>query len=154
MRHLLITTLAIGAIGLSGPAAANGFNLPPLTLTPIGTYESGIFDESAAEIVAFDPRTDRAFVVNANDATVDVLDISNPSNPVKVDSIDVTQAGASLGAANSVAVARGILAVAIERDPKQAEGIVAFYDTNSLALLGTADVGALPDMLTFTVDGK
>ncbi|MGB5621742.1 MAG: choice-of-anchor I family protein [Gammaproteobacteria bacterium] len=154
MRHLLITTLAVGAIGFSGPAAANGFNLPPLTLTPIGTYESGIFDESAAEIVAFDPRTDRAFVVNANDATVDVLDLSDPSNPVKADSIDVTQAGASLGAANSVAVARGILAVAIERDPKQADGIVAFYATNSLALLGTADVGALPDMLTFTADGN
>lgn len=154
MRHLLITTLAIGATAFSALAAAKGSNLPPLTLTPIGTYESGIFDESAAEIVAFDPRTDRAFVVNANDATVDVLDISDPSNPVKDASIDVTLAGNSLGAANSVAVARGILAVAIERDPAQENGIVAFYDTGSLALLGTVDVGALPDMLTFTADGK
>ncbi|WP_224410792.1 choice-of-anchor I family protein [Oscillatoria salina] len=52
-----------------------------ITLTPIGTYATGIFDEGAAEIPAYDPETQRLFVVNANSATVDIIDISNPSNP-------------------------------------------------------------------------
>jgi hypothetical protein len=60
----------------------------------------------------------------------------------------------TLGSANSVAVAGGILAVAIEADPKTDPGLVAFYDSESLELLGSVTVGALPDMLTFTPDGS
>lgn len=154
MRASLSLCLALVA-GLAAPTAdAFWWGKPRLTLTPIGSYESGVFDESAAEIVAFDPRTDQVFVVNANDATVDVLDIRDPSQPVLVDSIDITQAGASLGAANSVAISGNLLAVAVERDPKQDLGLVAFYDTRTFSLLGTVDAGALPDMLTFTPDGR
>ncbi|MEM9173086.1 MAG: hypothetical protein AAGA84_10315 [Pseudomonadota bacterium] len=132
-------------------AAALAFVAAPLatagtvTLEPIGTYASNVFDESAAEIVAHDPKTQRLFVVNANDATIDVLDIGDPSAPALVTSIDVGEAGTTLGAANSVAVSKGVLAVAIEADPKQDPGIVAFYDTADLALLGTVGVGALPE---------
>jgi len=154
MRASLALSLALLA-GLAAPAAdASWWSKPTLTLEPIGTYESGLFDEGAAEIVAFDPRTDRVFVVNANDATVDVLDIRDPSNPALVGSIDVTQAGSSLGAANSVAISGNLLAVAVERDPVQENGLVAFYDTRTFALLGTVTVGALPDMVTFTPDGR
>ena len=138
---------------LSAQACASWLE-PQLELQPIGTYASGVFDDSAAEIVAFDASTDRVFVVNANQATVDVLDISNPALPVRIASIDVTTAADSLGSANSVDVDDGLLAVAVERAPKQANGIVAFYDTDTLALLGTVEVGALPDMLIFTPDGR
>ena len=127
---------------------------PAYQLDPIGTYNSGIFDESAAEIVAYDAATQRAFVVNANDASVDVLDIREPTEPKKIASIDVTLAGPSLGNANSVAVNSGLLAVAVESDPKQDDGLVAFYSTDSLALLGTVPAGALPDMLAFTPSGR
>ena len=134
---------------------ANALDLDlQFSLNPIGTYASGKFDESAAEIVAFDPQTKRVFVVNALDASVDVLDVTNPANPIKVAAIDAKAAGVSLGAANSVAVYDGLLAVAIERSPKQVDGIVAFYSTSTLELLRTVDVGALPDMLVFTPDGK
>ncbi|MEL7538705.1 MAG: choice-of-anchor I family protein [Pseudomonadota bacterium] len=144
----------LAALVLLAPLSVHAWFQPQLTLTPIGTYESGIFDDSAAEIVAYDPRTRRVFVVNAGLATVDVLDIRDPSNPTLIESIDVTAAADSLGEANSIDVSRGILAVAIARDPEQLNGIVAFYDTRSLTLLGTVDVGALPDMLTFTDNGK
>jgi len=144
---ILIVSLAAGI------ASAGDFE-PQIELKPIGTYASGIFGESAAEVVAYDAYTRRAFVVNAVASAVDVLDISNPTNPVKIDSIDVTAAGSSLGAANSVSVSRGRLAVAVERNPKQDNGIVAFYSTRSLALLGTVEVGALPDMVTFTPNGR
>jgi len=149
MRNLVIFSAAM----LAATQSSAGLPEPQFELTPIGTYASGIFAEGSAEIVAFDPATKRAFVVNAVAATVDVLDFRNPAAPSKQTSIDVTLAADSLGAANSVDVQGGILAVAIERDPKQSNGIVAFYDTKSLALLGTADVGALPDMLAFTPNG-
>ena len=146
-------TTAVFALLVVTPIHAGHFE-PKIELTPIGTYSSGIFDESAAEIVAYDRSTRRVFVVNANDATVDVLDVSDPTNPVKVATIDVTAAAESLGAANSLDVSRGILAVAVERDPQQANGIVSFYNTRTLALLGVVEVGALPDMLMFTPNGK
>lgn len=149
----LAALLGSAALLAHTPASAGWFE-PTFTLEALGTYESGVFDESAAEIVAYDPRTRRAFVVNANDQTVDVLDISDPTEPTLVTAINVSDAADSLGAANSVAIARGILAVAIERDPSQMNGVVAFYDTDTLSLLNTVEVGALPDMVTFTPDGK
>ena len=127
---LVTTAVAIAQVGVAQAAQ-------PFELNPIGTYASGVFDASAAEIVAYDQRTQRAFVVNAQNSTVDVLDVSDPTAPYKIDSIDVTAAAPMLGAANSVDVAKGLLAVAVERVPKQANGIVAFYDTSTLALLGT-----------------
>ncbi|MGH7891789.1 MAG: hypothetical protein ACREN0_05925, partial [Thermodesulfobacteriota bacterium] len=44
-----------------------------ISLTPIGTYETGVFEDGAAEIVAFDPSTDTVFVINANASVVDVI---------------------------------------------------------------------------------
>lgn len=122
-----------------------------MTLTELGQYSSGIFDRGGAEIVAHDPRMQRLFVVNAGDSVVDVLDIYDPSNPIKLGSINASDLGA---AANSVAVSRGVVAVAIEAPNKQNNGLVAFYDAKDLSLLNTVEVGALPDMLTFTPDGK
>ena len=70
--------------------------------------------------------------------------------------IDVTRASdtIALGNANSVDSMDGILAVAIENDDKQANGIVAFYDTETYELLNTVEVGALPDMVKFTPNGR
>jgi hypothetical protein len=48
----------------------------------------------------------------------------------------------------------GLLAVAVEADPKQDDGYVAFYSTFSLKLLGVAPAGALPDMVVFSDDGR
>jgi hypothetical protein len=115
-----------------------------------------LFDQGASEIVTYDAATGRLFAVNAAARVVDVLDITDPAAIELVESIDVAAADPSrpLGAANSVAVHAGYLAVAIEADPKTDPGIVAFYDTDTLELLATVEVGALPDMLTFTPDGK
>lgn len=152
-RALLFTATVLASSHLSAGGFYPSF-YPTVELNVLGSYQSGVFDEGAAEIVSYDPFTRRAFVVNANDATVDVLDVRNPAQPTKIDSIDVTNVVDSLGAANSVDTSRGILAVAVERDPKQANGIVAFYSTYSLALLGYVEVGALPDMVKFTPNGK
>ncbi len=139
-----IQNLAFRADGVIDPAQEPG------ALSPLGTYKTGIYDASAAEIVAYDPATQRLFVVNANTPSVEVLDISNPSRPTKLFDIDPSAYGA---AANSVAVANGIVAVAIESAVKTDPGQVVFFDTNG-NFLNSVTVGALPDMLTFTPDGR
>lgn len=122
-----------------------------ISISPIGTYESGIFDESAAEISAFDRRSNRLFVTNANDNTLDVLDISDPNNPSLSFTIDLSPYGA---APNSVAVKKpGIVAVAVENEDTQAPGSVVFFD-NEGSFLNELTVGALPDMLTFSPNGN
>ncbi len=126
---------------------------PAINLTPIGTYATGQYDQSAAEIPAYDPVTKRLFVVNAQKGKVDVLDASNPTNPTLITSIDVT----AFGLPNSVAIRDGLVAIAVENIDKQAKGQVLFYATNSQDFatpLKALEVGALPDMLTFSPDGK
>ncbi|MGF2734192.1 choice-of-anchor I family protein [Marinobacter sp. DUT-1] len=124
-----------------------------LQLNVLGSYRpmGNVFDESAAEIVAYDKRNQRLFVVNANASTVDVIDIRDPANPRRVHTIDATVKGAS---ANSVAVDGNLVAVAIEAEVKQDNGKVVFYDATRLNKLGEVEVGALPDMVTFTRDGQ
>ena len=124
--------------------------LAQINLQPLGTYQSGLFDESAAEIVAHDPNTQRLYVVNANSGNIDVLDINNPANPTLLSQIDVSPYG---DGANSVAVYNGIVAVAVQADPAQAPGAAVFFNTDG-EFISAVTVGALPDMLTFTSDGQ
>jgi hypothetical protein len=141
------------ALGLA--LATNAQALPmkksSLSMEVIGQYQTGVFDDGAAEIVAHDVLNQRIFVINAGAATVDVLDINDPKNPQKMGEIDVTSLGDGI---NSVAVYKHLVAVAIESDPKQAPGKVAFYDATDLNLINHVEVGALPDMVTFTPNGR
>jgi hypothetical protein len=153
MRLFLTLVLAVSTGTLS---YAGGDRTPKIHLLPIGTYETGTFDEGAAEIVAHDPGTQRLFVINADAGTVDVLDISDPSDPQKVDEIDVVISEVD-GGPNSVDVKNGIVAVAVGADYKQSPGTVQFYDAASDAFdepINTVPVGALPDMVTFTPNGS
>lgn len=140
-----------GTDGKDGATGAPGVSQTLIELNTLGTYASGTFDESAAEIVAHDPANQRLFVINANNSTVDVLDINDPETPNLLDTIDATAEG---GAANSVAVFGDLLAVAIEATVKQDNGKVVFYNTTDLNKIGEVTVGALPDMVAFTRDGQ
>ncbi|HMB91282.1 MAG TPA: choice-of-anchor I family protein, partial [Rhodothermales bacterium] len=132
------------------------FSLPHFVLAQNGTalellgrYETGLFDEGAAEIVAYDAPTQRLFFVNAESNDVVVLDISDPANPIEVFTLDPSDYG---NEANSVAISNGLVAVAVEADPSQDPGQVVFYDTDGNAL-AHYPVGALPDAVVFTPDG-
>ena len=146
-RFLALVCLTF-AIGCS-PATVTAASAGAIELRPVGQFNSGISDDGATEIAAYDPATARLFVVNASQRTVDILDLSKPWEPVRAATLDVTPYGAS---ANSVAVRDGVVAVAVEADPKQAPGHVVFFATSG-QFLGSVQVGALPDMLTFTPDG-
>lgn len=124
-----------------------------ITLEQIGRFETGVFGESAAEIVAYDRESEQLYVVNAKDKTVDILDISDPTSPQLVGVIVVSDDLPLSGGVNSVAVRNGLVAVAVENVARQSPGWAAFYDTNG-NFLHHVQVGALPDMITFTPNGK
>ncbi len=109
----------------------------------------GGFTGSGSEISAYDSATKRLFIISGS-TLLDVLDLSNPSNPTLVRRLDVSAYG---GGANSVAISNGLVAVAVQATPATDPGTVVFFDANS-NFLGQVTVGALPDMLTFTPDGK
>ncbi|MDY6938317.1 MAG: choice-of-anchor I family protein [Cyanobacteriota bacterium] len=121
-----------------------------IQLKPIGRYETGLFDEGAAEISAYDPVSTQLFVINGFNKNIDVLDLSDPENPTKVSEIDISAFGDGI---NSIAIKNGILAAAIEPEDSTQPGTVAFFDTAGNSL-GSATVGVVPDMVTFTPDGS
>jgi hypothetical protein len=130
-----------------------------LFLGLIGRYSTNLFDAGGAEIPAFDPASKRLFVTNAGPSAVDVLDISDPAAPTLVTSINCSPfgGGGPGGAPNSVAVHNGLLAIAVQNATKTNPGEVVFFDAGAAgfgAPLKTVTVGALPDMLCFTPDGK
>ncbi|MGS2764337.1 choice-of-anchor I family protein [Sinomicrobium sp. M5D2P9] len=102
------------------------------------------------EITAFDPVTNKIFTINPDNDEVMVHDISDPSSPVKETSIQV----GSIGTPNSVSVYGGRLAVAVEAPNKQDKGSVLVYNTDTREQEEAFTVGALPDMVIFSPDGK
>ncbi|PRZ08287.1 chitinase A-like protein [Isoptericola sp. CG 20/1183] len=142
-------------VGTSAEGAA-------IDLRALGSYETGLFDESGAEIVAYHGGSQRLFSVNAHAGEVTVLDVADPAAPTKLFALQTTGVAADDGStvpagavANSVAVrADGLVAVAVESDPKTDAGWVVFFDAAADgSALGAVRVGALPDMVTFTPDG-
>lgn len=121
-----------------------------IILDPVATYSTGIFDDSGAEILAHDPISQNVYFSNAADNTLGILNINDPANPTLVNEIDMNNFG---GGINSVAVANGIIAVALEADVKQDPGKVILLDVAG-NLLKELPAGSLPDMLTFSPDGN
>ena len=122
-----------------------------IEISQLGRYDAGVFGASAAEIVAYDPATQRVFVVNANRAAVEVLDINDPANPTLLGTLQSQVRGAT---ANSVSVKNGLVAIAVEAANTQAPGTIEFYNATDLTFQGSVPVGALPDMVIFTPDGN
>ncbi len=148
-RPLCLGASLAGGLCLSTTASALGFDL-------LGTFETGVFDESAAEIVAFDPATNRMFVVNGDAGAIDVLQLDpvTPGAPTFLGTLDLGG-----GAPNSVAVDAGVVVAAVAADPETDPGRVVFFNADvdlasPVVPLAEVTVGALPDMVTFTPDGS
>ena len=105
--------------------------------------------EGASEISAYDTTSKKLFIVNVEKKEISVYDISNLESPVKKNSISLAS-----GTPNSVSVHSGKLAIALEDNVKQNNGKIVVYNTESQTLEHTFTVGALPDMVTFSKNGK
>jgi hypothetical protein len=156
MRYFLVSVLVLSLAACQKEVPKN--EEPPYELIneDLGTYAEissiNLGGAGAAEITAFDPSTSRLFAVNNGSINkIDVLDMTNPAAIRVVGSILVTAYG---GYVNSVAVSDGKVAAAIESLNKQSNGKVVVFDTKTLAEVKVIEVGALPDMVTYSPDGK
>ena len=135
----------------SGGTEEEIINENPSSFKEIGSLTIG--GTGAAEISAYDETTKRLFTVNNSGTNkIDVIDLSDPTKPTVLASIDLISYS---GAANSVAVYNGKLAVAMESTVnKQDAGKVVIFETSTYAFVKEVIVGALPDMITYSNDGK
>ncbi|MCV6596182.1 MAG: choice-of-anchor I family protein [Mangrovicoccus sp.] len=117
-------------------------------VTKIARGTTGIFDDSAAEIVSHE--NGRFYVSNSEDKTIDVYEQFGD----ELTEVDEISAEALGGAPNSVDVKNGIVAVAVEGAEDTENGMIKLFDATTLEELASFDaLGVLPDMLSFTKDG-
>ncbi|MDX2140326.1 MAG: choice-of-anchor I family protein [Chloroflexota bacterium] len=147
LQTRLSILLAIFAVALAiGPAAAQE---NALILEPLGTYATGAFDEAGAEEAVYDAASQRLFVVNGADNTIDILDISDPTAPMMVTQVELSEYGDGV---NNVAIQGGLIAAAVEAEAQDGAGAVVFMDAEG-TVLGSVEVGVQPDHVVFTPDG-
>jgi hypothetical protein len=145
-----ITALSTAVLGAFMAINAEALELE-LTHTKVWTYAHGVTTpDQVAEIPAFDSKTNTIWV-----AGIVGVDVLNAATGVLVGHIDVTP----YGAVNSVAIHDGLAALAVEaaNGDRRNPGSVLFFNTRTRSLTGGINqvtVGSLPDMLTFTPDGK
>lgn len=148
MKLLLHSTLFTIFIIFSTTAGTH----QKIKLNPIGNFRTGVYLDGASEIVAYDPLTKRVFSENAHEGAIDVISIQDPTNPTLLFSIDLSPYGKG---ANSVDVYNGILVAAVENVDKQDNGrLVLFRTYGNCPMIRQFEIGPLPDMTTFTPDGK
>lgn len=151
-------TLAAGATDLLVYVRDNDTPAPQpgrgLTATLLQSYQtavpfSGSTQINSAEIAAFDPSTRRLYVANSLGGTLDILSLSPTATLTAVASVNIRP----YGNINSVAVRNGVVACALEAADPQQNGKVVFFDPSG-TLLQQVTVGAMPDMLVFSPDGR
>lgn len=109
------------------------------------------YNVGAAEVVTYDPVNKMAIVSNGHSNKLSFVSIANPSNPIWQYDVLI---GAYGGYVNSIALKGNVLAVALEdATNRQNPGRVIIMD-NTGGFRSMVTVGAQPDQLTFTPDGK
>ncbi|HEY3405199.1 MAG TPA: choice-of-anchor I family protein, partial [Ohtaekwangia sp.] len=154
MRKIYTLMLLTSVVYLSSCEYWPDGNHPPQEgytyFTQIGSVELA-GGSTAAEISAYDSKTKKLFVVNAVKSAIDVINMQDPYHLVYEQEISITPYGAGV---NSVSVKNGLLAAAIESNPKTDAGKVVVWNTADLSERAAVTVGALPDMVAFSPDGK
>jgi uncharacterized protein len=116
----------------------------------------GSTSSNGAEIPAFDPSSDRLFVVAGS--TVEIYHVSSTGTLSLSENLmpGFTASAGTEIIPNSVAVKNGVVAVAYAirntSTGAQLRGRVSFYSSDG-TFLNSVEVGYLPDMLTLTADG-
>jgi hypothetical protein len=118
-----------------------------LKLNLLTSFSNGAEGANSAEIVSFDPTSNKLYIANSVGAKIDIVDLSNPSSPVLLNSISITP----YGNINSLTVHNGVVACAVENSNPQANGNIVFFDGDGV-FISQVPVGAMPDMVTFNND--
>jgi len=150
MLLFIVVAIPAGQLAVPSPASAADVRAakpPSPSFELVGRYDTGLGAESA-EIVAY--ASERMYVTNSSDASIDIVDLSDPSTPVLLRRVDLSAYGASVTSVD----ARGRrLAAAVVAEPKTDPGTVVVMDLDG-NLRDPVQVGALPDSVAFTPDGR
>jgi hypothetical protein len=142
LRKSLVALALLGAF-----AGAVVAQKPSLQSNRLWTYahENAATGQSS-EIAAFDSKRRHLWVVGGSG--LEILSLEGSS----VGRIDFT----GIGAPNSVAIHGDLAAVSLSAVPAQGtdDGTVRLYDARTLTLLTVLTVGATPDMVAFTPNGR
>jgi hypothetical protein len=107
--------------------------------------------EGLAEVVAYDPVTQRLFTISTGLEALDIIDFKYPGNPIQIKQVPLSAFGSGV---TSVAVQNGLVVVTTTGVPtEQDNGKAVFFSTDG-DLINHVEVGALPDMVVFTPDGR
>ena len=145
MKSLSLFWVAFLALLVSAPNAQ-----AQIELNLISTYTTGVFDDGATEIIAYNKHNQRLYSTNGSTGKIDMIDISNPNFPSLVGSIDLSPYGAQ---ANSVTTHGNWVAAAVENTNKQAPGSAVFFDLNGNFIASLA-IGSLPDNISTSKNGR
>ncbi|MDM7881296.1 choice-of-anchor I family protein [Staphylococcus borealis] len=130
-----------------------------LNITHTGRYTSGAdFDKGGTEIVKYNPKNGYAYSVNGDKEALDIIDVKHPGKDGAihlVKRIYLQDNGIEAGDLTSVTVhpSGAYVAVSAPAVDKTKPGHVVFYGSNG-EYINNVTVGSLPDMVTFSKDGK
>ena len=122
-----------------------------MRLELLGRYTTGIFDQRAAEIVAYYAPSQSLYVTNAALRSVDVVSLADPSAPELDAALSVRPYGASV---HGLDIHGDLLAVGVVAYPHTDPGSVLLFTLPDRTLLAELEVGAYPDSIQFSPDGR
>jgi hypothetical protein len=146
VRIVPLLALVVAGVALAPLSARATAQSSSIRFAPVTSYSTGLGEASGETVAVQGPL---AYVTNSDDNSLDIVDLSQ-SPPARLARIDLSLYGAG---PNSVAVRGRAVAVAVEAEPKTDPGSVVFFDLAG-TYLNRLTVGALPDMLTFTPNGR
>ena len=122
-----------------------------IRLELLGRYSMGFYDVGGTVPAAYDPPSKRMFVLSEDRGWIDAVDINDPAAPKLIERQVVLGYG---GFPQSIAISRGIVAVAFSNLIKTLPGKVLFFDTDGKRIGDIVRVGVKPVELRFTPDGR
>jgi hypothetical protein len=120
-----------------------------IELSFLGRYTMGLFDIGGAVPAVYDPDSEHLNVVSLDFGWIDSVDISDPEKPKLV----ARKVVLGYGFPQSIALSRGILAVAFSSIIKTLPGKVLFFDTQGKRIGNVVRVGVKPVQVRFAPDG-
>ena len=130
-----------------------------LNITHKGRYTSGAdFGNGGTEIVKYNPKNGYAYSVNGDKEALDIIDVKHPGKDGAINLVKriyLQDNGIEAGDLTSVTVhpSGDYVAVSAPAVDKTKPGHVVFYGSNG-DYINNVTVGSLPDMVTFSKDGK
>lgn len=130
-----------------------------LSITHKGRYTSGAdFGNGGTEIVKYNPKNGYAYSVNGDKEALDIIDVKHPGKDGAINLVKriyLQDNGIEAGDLTSVTVhpSGDYVAVSAPAVDKTKPGHVVFYGSNG-DYINNVTVGSLPDMVTFSKDGK